>query len=116
MYHLYPFRYKKEHFNNAPREKFLKALSAEGVPCYGGYGPQYRDGLIECALNSKNFKRSFPKARLDQYRDELDYPDNDRLCQEAVWLSQSMLLTGKRDMDDIANAIQKIYDNRDKLA
>jgi len=116
VYHLYPFRYLKEHFNNAPREKFMAALRAEGVPCSGGYGPQYRDGLIEAALCSKNFKRAFPKARLDRYREELHYPDNDRLCQEAVWISQEMLLTSKQDMDDIANAIAKIYENRDKLA
>ena len=116
VYHLYPFRYKKEHFNNAPRDRFLRALSAEGIPCSGGYGPQYRDGLIEAALTSKNFTRSFPKERLDRYRAELDYPGNDQLCQEAVWLSQSMLLTEKSDMDDIANAIRKIYKNRDKLA
>jgi perosamine synthetase len=115
-YHLYPFRYKKEHFNNAPREKFLAALNAEGVPCSGGYGPQYRDGLIEAALNSKNFKRSFPKARLDKYRQELNYPGNEQLCQEAVWLTQNMLLGSKSDTGDIADAIQKIYENRDKLA
>jgi perosamine synthetase len=115
-YHLYPFRYKKEHFNNAPREKFLAALNAEGVPCSGGYGPQYRDGLIEAALNSKNFKRSFPKARLDKYRQELTYPGNEQLCQEAVWLTQNMLLGSKSDTGDIADAIQKIYENRDKLA
>lgn len=114
-YHLYPFRYKKEQFNNIPRSKFLSALSAEGVPCSGGYGPQYRDELIEVALNSKNFKRSFSKQRLDKYRRELDYPANDQLCQEAVWLSQTLLLTTKKDMDDIANAITKIYENRDKL-
>jgi perosamine synthetase len=115
VYHLYPFRYKKEHFNNAPRSKFLSALSAEGIPCSGGYGPQYRDGLIEAMLNSKNFKRSFSEARLKRYREELNYPDNDQLCQEAVWLYQSLLLTSKQDMDDIANAILKIYENRDKL-
>jgi len=115
-YHLYPFRYKKEHFNNLPRAKFLAALSAEGVPCSGGYGPQYRDGLIEAALNSKNFKRTFPKKRLARYRQELNYPGNDQLCEEAVWLSQRMLLTEKRDMDDIADAIAKVYENRDKLA
>jgi perosamine synthetase len=116
VYHLYPFRYQKEHFNNAPREKFLAALRAEGVPCSGGYGPQYKDGLIEAALTSRGFKRSFSKARLDRYRDELKYPDNDRLCQEAVWISQELLLTSKQDMDDIANAITKICENRDKLA
>ena len=115
VYHLYPFRYKKEHFNNAPRSKFLSALSAEGVPCSGGYGPQYRDGLIDEMLNSKNFKRSFSEARLKRYREELHYPGNDQLCQEAVWLGQNMLLTSKGDMDDIANAILKIYENRDKL-
>ncbi len=115
-YHLYPFRYKKEHFNNAPRSKFLAALSAEGVPCAGGYGPQYRDGLIEVALNSKNFTRGFPKARLDKYRQELNYPDNDQLCEEAVWLYQNMLLGSKSDTGDIADAILKVSENRDKLA
>jgi dTDP-4-amino-4,6-dideoxygalactose transaminase len=115
-YHLYPFRYKKEHFNNVPRSKFLDALRAEGIPCSGGYGPQYRDGLIEMTLNSKNFKRAFPKERLDRYRRELQYPDNDQLCNEAVWLGQELFLTTKEDMDDIADAILKIYENRDKLA
>jgi dTDP-4-amino-4,6-dideoxygalactose transaminase len=114
-YHLYPFRYNKEYFNNAPRGRFLSALRGEGIPCWGGYGPQYRDELIEVALNSKNFKRGFPKQRLDKYREELNYPDNDHLCKEAVLLGQALLLATKRDMDDIADAILKIYENRDKL-
>lgn len=116
VYHLYPFRYKKEKFNGLPRNRFLAALSAEGIPCSGGYGPQYKDELIEAALTSKNFQRAFPKARLDRYRDELHYPGNDQLCQEAVWLSQTLLLGPRGDMDDIANAIQKVYENRDALA
>jgi dTDP-4-amino-4,6-dideoxygalactose transaminase len=115
-YHLFPFRYKKEQFNNVPRERFLGALRAEGIPCSSGYGPQYRDGLMEDFLTSKNFTRSFPKARLDRYREELNYPANDQLCEEAVWLTQNLLLGPKQDMDDIANAIEKLYANRDKLA
>jgi len=115
VYHLYPFRYKKEQFNGLPRSRFLAALSAEGIPCSGGYGPQYRDELIEAALNSKNFKRAFSKQRLAQYREELHYPANDQLCQEAVWFTQNMLLGTRSDMDDIANAIQKVYENRDAL-
>jgi len=116
VYHLYPFRYQKEHFNGLPRSRFLAALSAEGIPCSGGYGPQYRDGLIEAALNSKNFKRAFPKERLDRYRQELHYPGNEQLCEEAVWFTQNMLLGTRSDMDDIANAITKVYENRDELA
>jgi dTDP-4-amino-4,6-dideoxygalactose transaminase len=114
-YHLYPFRYKKERFNNLSRDKFLSALRAEGIPCSSGYGPQYKDGVVEAVLTSKNFKRSFSKARLDKYRRDLRFPDNDQLCKEAVWFTQNLLLGTKRDMDDIADAILKIYENRAKL-
>ncbi len=116
VYHLYPFRYKKEHFNNMPRTKFLEALKAEGIPCSGGYGPQYRFEGIKEALASKNFRRSFPEKRLKQYWDELDLPRNDQLCKEAVWIPQWALLAEKHCMDDIADAILKLHENRDRLA
>ena len=115
-YHLYPFRYKKEHFSNVTRNKFLAALKAEGVPCSSGYGPQNKDGVIEEALNSRGYKRLYSSRRLKRYREENHYPDNDQLCKEAVWFSQSLLLGTKRDMDDITNAILKVYENRAKLA
>jgi perosamine synthetase len=114
-YHLYPFRYKKEFWDGVPREKLLEALRAEGIPCSGGYGPQYRDGLIEDALNSESYKRLFSPARLKRYREEAVYPDNDQLCEEAVWFSQSMLLAEKSDMDDIADAIAKVYEQKSAL-
>ena len=44
VWHLYPFRYDAAQFNGLPRDKFTKALSAEGVPCGGGYHEQYYDG------------------------------------------------------------------------
>ena len=116
VYHLYPFRYKQEQFNGLPQEPIPRRSEREGIPCSGVYGPQYKDGLIEAALTSKNFKRAFPKARLDRYREELHYPGNDQLCQEAVCFTQNMLLGPKSDMDDIANAIQKVYENRNELA
>jgi dTDP-4-amino-4,6-dideoxygalactose transaminase len=116
VHYLYPFRYKPEAFNQVPREKFLKALDAEGVPCSGGYGPQNKDGLIEEALNSRGYQRLFSKERLDRYRHENVLPQNDQLCREAVWFTQNLLLGSRQDMDDIADAVEKIYENRDKLA
>ncbi len=115
VYHMYPFRYKKEVFNNVPKQQFMQALQAEGVPCSEGYGPQNTYGLIEEALNSKGYKRLFSKQRLDQYREENHLPGNNQLCEEAVCIYQSNLLAGRKDMDDIANAITKIYENRDQL-
>ena len=116
VYHLYPFRYKKEAFNDVPRAKFLDALNAEGVPCSGGYGPQNKDGLIEEALSSRGYQRLFSKERLDRYRQQNVLPQNDQLCREAVWFTQNLLLGTRQDMDDIADAIEKIYENRDKLS
>lgn len=110
-YHLYPFRYIREEFNNVPKDKFLRALSAEGIPCSGGYGPQYRDGLIDEMLNSRGFKRLFPESRLKQWKEEINLPGNEKLCSEAVIFYQSMLLGSRSDMDDIVKAIAKIHAN-----
>lgn len=114
-FHLYPFRYKKEEFNNASRDIFIKALRAEGISCGQGYGKQNKDDLIEEALTSRGYLRLYGKKRLDQWREENVLPGNDQLTEEAVIFYQSMLLGTREDMDDIVNAITKIYTNRDQL-
>ncbi len=114
-YHMYPFRFISEAFGNVSREKFIEALRAEGVPCSSGYGRQNHDGLIEEALNSRGYKRLFSEQRLKQWREENVLPGNDRLAKEAVTFYQSLLLGTKSDMDDIVNAITKIYENRNQL-
>jgi perosamine synthetase len=115
-YHLYPFRYKKEYFDNIPRERFMAALRAEGIPCYEGYGRQYLDGLISEAINSRAYKRLYSEQRLRRYMDEnYQLPNNDQLTREAVMFFQNMLLGELKDMNDIVRAIQKIYENRKEL-
>jgi perosamine synthetase len=114
-YHLYPFRYKREEFNDIPREKFLSAVRAEGIPLSNGYGPQNKAGLIEEALTSKGYKRLFSEKRLEQWREENVLPGNDQLCDEACTLYQSVLLGSQNDMDDIVNAITNVYENREQL-
>lgn len=115
-YHIYALRYKKEHFDGLPREKLLAALQAEGIPCSSGYEAQYYDGFMDEILNSRGFRRLFPEQRLKRYREELhELPENDQLTREAVWFFQNMLLGERRDMDDIVNAVQKVYENRKAL-
>jgi len=122
-YYAYAFRYKKEHFNNLPRKRFLSALRAEGIPCSSGLGtigststPMNREGLIEDALNSKSFQKIYSKDRLNKYREQNHCPESDQLCKEVAGFGQNLLLGTKRDMDDVADTILKIYENRDKLA
>ena len=105
----------KEEFGDVPRDRFIRALNAEGVPCSSGYGPQNKDGLIEDQLTSKGYKRLFSEARLNQWREENVLPGNDQLCNEAVIFYHSMLLGSRSDMEDIVKAITKIYENRAEL-
>ena len=54
------------------------------------------------------FGSIYSKARMDAWRAQNRCPQNDRLCTEAVWLTQTMLLGPRSDMDVIAAAIRKI--------
>ena len=115
-FHLFPFMYKKEEFKGLPREKFLKALTAEGVSCSGGYAPLNKMPYLDNAFKSKNFQKMYPKEMLDfdTYLEKNQCPLNDKLCdEEAVWIPQSFLLADKQDMDDIAGAIEKVQKNAD---
>jgi dTDP-4-amino-4,6-dideoxygalactose transaminase len=115
-WHLYMFRYDATKFANLPRAKFLKALSAEGIPASGGYSPLNRQPFLENILNSRGYQRIYGAARLKQWREQNELPVNDRLCNEAVWFTQTMLLGEKRDMDDIAAAIAKVQQFSSALA
>jgi dTDP-4-amino-4,6-dideoxygalactose transaminase len=115
-YHLYMFRYQKEHFANLPRARFLKALSAEGIPCSGGYSPLNKEPLLNNTLASRSYRRVYDERTLSEYRDRTTCPANDRLCEEGVWFTQTMLLAGRSDMDQIAEAIRKIQAHAHALA
>jgi perosamine synthetase len=118
-FHLFPFRYKKEGFQGMQRSEFLNALSAEGIPCSAGYGGTLNSmPYLDDAFKSKNYQKMYPKEMLDfkSFVAKNQCPENDRLCnEEAVWLSQSMLLGTKSDMDDIAMAIEKVHGNAGKI-
>ncbi len=116
-FYLYMMSYKKEHFNNAPRSKFLKALAAEGI----GLDTYLANGLhkepwADHILNLKSYQKMYSPERLEKYRDELNCPVCDRTCDEMIMIWASGPLLGTiQDMDDIVNAIMKVYENRDKL-
>ena len=117
-YYLYATSYLKEHFNDVDRATFLKAMSAEGV----GLSPYIKNGLhrepwIEHILKQPVYTKMFSAKRLRQYREQVPCPKCDQVCEEMamIWASGPLLGT-KEDMDDVANAIIKVYENRDKLA
>jgi dTDP-4-amino-4,6-dideoxygalactose transaminase len=115
-YHLYMFRYQPEKFANLPRTKFLRALHAEGIPCSSGYGPLNKAGFIQDALNTRPYVKVYGKTAIEKWAERNECPENDKLCEEAVWMMQNMFLGPKTDMEQIAEAVRKIHAHAPALA
>jgi len=115
-YHLYMFRYKKEPFADLPRAKFLKALTAEGIPASGGYSLLNKESFIANRVHSRPYQTLFSKERLARWDEQNVCAENDRLCTEAVWFTQNVLLGPRSDMDEITEAIRKIQSHAAQLA
>lgn len=112
-YHLYVFRYDPAGFDGLPRESFLKALQAEGVPCGAGYAqPLYRQPVF--AERRFGPYRAAGRGRKGYARCRC--PITERACAtEACWITQNVLLGTRRDMDDIVEAVAKVYEHRGDL-
>ncbi|MSU64444.1 MAG: hypothetical protein EXS31_18990 [Pedosphaera sp.] len=117
VWHLYPFRYDAQKFNGLSCDKFLRALNAEGIPCSGGYGEHYFDGLLDEAIASRGFKRLFSAARLKAYRESFnDLKGNREVCANTVGMTQNLLLAERHNIDHIIEAVRKVQAHSAVLA
>ena len=112
-YHLFMMRLESEIFG-APRDPVLRALQAEGIPCSGGYAislcqqPLFRNKAFGPYLPHASARLDFQGTRT---------PNSDLICQaQGLWLEHSLFLGKKGDMDDIADAFEKVYENRASLS
>lgn len=99
-HHLFIIRYDADAWQGVPRETFVKALRAEGVPLSVGYTvPLYKQPPL-----AEPYARAF------------DCPVTERACRtEGTWMHQSALLAEPEAMDDIARAIFKVRENIHEL-
>jgi dTDP-4-amino-4,6-dideoxygalactose transaminase len=115
-YHLFMYRYEKEHFAGLPRKQFLKALNAEGIECNAGYPMLNKESFIKNSLASKSYQRLFPADALSKWSERTQCPANDKLSEEAAWFTQTTLLGPRGDMDQMAEAVRKIQKHAAELA
>jgi len=115
-YHLYMFRYDGREFADLPRPRFLQALRAEGVPCSGGYVPLDKEPFLKATLQSRAFRYIYSEKEINELEERNRCPENDRLCEEAVWFTQNMLLGPRAGMDQIAEAVRKVKKGAPALA
>lgn len=111
-WHLYIFRYNPHAFDGLPRDIFVEALQAEGIPCSTGYVPVYKEDFIKKTIQMRKFQTIFGSNRINRYHEylsEIRCPVTEKACnEEGVWIPQSVLLGTKEDMDSIVQAICKI--------
>jgi len=116
-YHLYIFRYQRDHFAGLPKQKFVEALQREGIPASVGYlSPVHRLDFLQCAAELESvLGRNYDPIRMDYAR--VDCPAAEKAVkEEAVWLGQSVLLAGRSDMEDIVTAVAKVQRFSGELA
>ncbi|MEX2564790.1 MAG: DegT/DnrJ/EryC1/StrS family aminotransferase, partial [Cyclobacteriaceae bacterium] len=98
-YYHYALSYHKEHFSDADRSLFLKALNAEGI----GMGSYIKNGLhrepwVQHILDLDEYKTMYAASRLQEYQNEMDLPNCDKICNETLvsfWGSGTLLGTRK---------------------
>jgi len=114
-YHIYIARYIQEGFEGVPRERFVEALQAEGVPVSRGYlGPVYQHPVFQEAPDS--LVHGFPVAGSGVDYKAVHCPQAERLCrEETLWFSQSLLLGDRGDMDDVVAAVAKVRQHASEL-
>jgi dTDP-4-amino-4,6-dideoxygalactose transaminase len=97
--YCYTFQYR----GDVPRDLFVAALEAEGIPCDGRfYEAIYRSDLFHPAAELDYSKVHCPVAERAAYH-------------ESVWLPQFVLLGGDEDARDVLRAIEKVMANLDHL-
>lgn len=93
-HYLVTLRYRPERMADLPRDRFIEALQAEGIPAKPTYPyPLYRNPLF--------------RGRGHQY-ETLSLAEAERVCRDGIWLSHNMFLGDQSDVDDILRAIRKV--------
>ena len=108
-YHLYLMRFDRDVLaeRGIDRRRFLKALNAEGIPISAGYMPLY---TFPCATSADT------KRTIGGEIDISPLPECQRASyEEAAWLTQNLLIGGFAEMDDVADAMIKVWEHADDV-
>lgn len=116
-YYHYAMTYHKEHWG-AERSKFLKAIAAEGVNM-GSYIKTglHREPWVDHITGLKSYKTMYSASRLKEYKAGMHLPNCDKITDETMvsFPGSGALLAERQEMNNIINAIMKVYENRDQL-
>ncbi|MGH9354025.1 MAG: DegT/DnrJ/EryC1/StrS family aminotransferase [Terriglobia bacterium] len=113
-HYLTTLRYDESLFDGVPRDLFLRALQAEGIPAHKPYPyPLYRNPVFH--------EKALPPCRCGNWKTPQKYaslflPESERICREGVWLEHNVFLGSRKDIDDILAACEKVQRSVASLA
>ena len=111
-YHLYIIRFHEEVLGEKglDRDRFCRAVQAEGIPLTPGYAPLYR---FPCCSSDSTLALLGPGA---SPIDVTPLPESERAgYREGTWMYQALLLGTRTDMEQIAEALDKVWRHADEL-
>ena len=86
-------------------ETAVRALLAEGIPCWQGYDPMYRYDLFQPHLSRLPVPSAF-----SQYFDfeRMTLPAAEAVSRRALWLDESIFRAGEGGVNDAVAALRKV--------
>jgi dTDP-4-amino-4,6-dideoxygalactose transaminase len=115
-YHLYMFRYDQSEFAGLSRERFIEALSAEGIPCSTGYEQMNSSEYVQGLAKNRHYLKIYGEKRMKEWLECNQCPQNDKLTKEqSLWFTQTMLLGSRFDMEKIADSVRRIQKHAKEL-
>jgi len=117
-WHMFDFFFEEEAFDGVTRAQFLKALDAEGIPCWSGYmWPLYRNPLFQRKLEGA---KGCPMTCPYREADPPDYagmhlPNAEKAIQTYCALEHTVLLGTEEEMRSIIDTFQKLRESAEEL-
>jgi hypothetical protein len=104
-------RYDASQVGGLPRNEFVAALNAEGIPALTGYlFPNYSNPFMSSDETRDRYRSA--SISLPDYREYPERcPNAERACrEEAIWLEHRLLLGTREDIDDIVAGFAKVIE------
>ncbi len=113
-YYFFVVRYDARRWKDVPRDRFLDALRAEGVPCGVGYGvPLYKNTAFEPANLDPVLHLS--RKNLPAYH-KLHLPASEKFCaEEQITFSHPLLMAPRSELRKVVNAFAKLKERVDEI-
>jgi len=116
-YYYYLLKYEPDAYADLAPERICAALNAEGIPFVpGDRKPLYAHPVFDV----KNLSTTLSPEIINRYQKAVDLTDPgcpaaEQACSRTLILRHQVLLGQSADMDDIIEALWKVYKNIDEL-